>query len=176
MTLRIYVALETYGDRRHTRQQSLHAHRQHIMRYEISTSDHPSSPRFCPSCPICRHFQLRDTGTRGDRSSSCVGMPSRQSRVRLGELDRQRSWQHFNLVIPLLEGLLRQTVPALGSINRVGCLKGDIKIATFDRKFEPCVLVLHELQSNLLWSQEECEGRYFMRNSPQGNPSSANRQ
>jgi hypothetical protein len=35
-------------------------------------------------------------------------------------------------MVPLFEGLLGQTVPAFSTVNHLGSLKRDIKIATLD--------------------------------------------
>jgi hypothetical protein len=53
-----------------------------------------------------------------------------------------------HLVVALLECLLRQTVPALFAIERLGHLKSDVHVPAFNRQVETHVLVLDEVKSD----------------------------
>jgi hypothetical protein len=53
------------------------------------------------------------------------------------------------LVIPLLQGLLSQPVPAFGTIDSVSSLHRDIEIATFNSQIESSVLILDEVEGDL---------------------------
>jgi len=52
-------------------------------------------------------------------------------------------------MVPLLEGLLRQSFPTLWSVNSFGGLYRDIEVTAFDCEVEPRVIVLYKVQSNL---------------------------
>ena len=75
-----------------------------------------------------------------------------------------------NLVVSLLERLLCQPVPALQSIDALRRFQCDIKVATFNSKVEPRILVLNEVKRDL---NEYSENKLlFMHNSaiPRGSP------
>ena len=52
-------------------------------------------------------------------------------------------------MVSLLQGLLRQTFPALRSVDTLRSLKSDIEIAALDRKVEARVFILDEVQRDL---------------------------
>jgi hypothetical protein len=52
-------------------------------------------------------------------------------------------------MVPLFEGLLGQTVPALSTVDRLGSLKRDIKIATLYGQVESSGFVFHEMKCDL---------------------------
>lgn len=54
-----------------------------------------------------------------------------------------------HLVVALLQGLLRESLPALGPVNGLSGLQRDIQVTTFDRKIETRVFVLDEVQRDL---------------------------
>ena len=55
-----------------------------------------------------------------------------------------------HLVVALLEGLLRKTLPAVRPVDGPGGLQSHIKITAFNREIEARVLVLDEVQRDLL--------------------------
>ena len=52
-------------------------------------------------------------------------------------------------MVSLLEGLLSQTLPAIGSIDIARHLQRYVEVAAFNCQIEPSTLVLDEVQRNL---------------------------
>ena len=64
-----------------------------------------------------------------------------------------------DFVISLLESLLCQSLPALGSVNGLSRLHSDIKITALDRKLESRAFIFDKMKSNLertsIWQYKE---------------------
>ena len=54
-------------------------------------------------------------------------------------------------MIPLFQGLLGQTVPAIGTVDCLGSLEGNIKISALDSQVETGVLIFNEMKCNLFF-------------------------
>ena len=52
-------------------------------------------------------------------------------------------------MIALFESLLGQTVPTVGTVDRLGSLKCNIEITTLDCQVKACVLVFDEVKRDL---------------------------
>jgi hypothetical protein len=52
-------------------------------------------------------------------------------------------------MITLLQGLLRQSIPAIRAIDRLRRLHRHIQVPTFNRKLKARIGVLHKVQCNL---------------------------
>lgn len=52
-------------------------------------------------------------------------------------------------MVTLLECLLGQSFPDLGSVNRFGRFECHLKVSAFNRQLEPGLLVLDEVQGDL---------------------------
>ena len=59
------------------------------------------------------------------------------------------------LMVPLLKGLLGQTLPALRSVNRCCGFQCNIKVPTFDSEVKTSVFVLNEVKSDLEGQNED---------------------
>ena len=73
-------------------------------------------------------------------------------------------------MVSLLERLLCQPVPALQSIDALRRLQCNIKVATFNSKVEPCILILNEVKRDL---NEHSENKLLFTHNgtiPQGSP------
>lgn len=73
-------------------------------------------------------------------------------------------------MVSLLERLLCQPVPALRSIDALRRLQCDIKVATFNSKVEPRILILNEVKRDL---NERSENKLLFTHNgaiPRGSP------
>ena len=54
-----------------------------------------------------------------------------------------------DLMVPLLQSLLRQPIPTLRPVHSPRHLHRDFQIPTLDRQIEPRILILHKMERNL---------------------------
>ena len=54
-----------------------------------------------------------------------------------------------HLVVALLESLLRETFPALRSIDGLRSLESDVEVTALNGEVEPGIFVLHKVKGNL---------------------------